>query len=104
MEVGSDGDEDEGGAEAGGALLQHFDAERRAQIGRYADGTKAKRLLGRGAAAAARRRARHAKVVQRAAPGAREVASELLREAKDEGLGLDGAGLSEESDDDYYFD
>ena len=87
-----------------GGILQRFDAERRAQIGRYADGTKAKRLLGRGAAAAARRRARHAKVVQRAAPGAREVTGELLKEAKEDWDGPDRDGLASESDDDYYFE
>ena len=99
---GDDDDDDDEGSEGGGGILQPVGAARRASIGKYADGTKAKRLLGRGADAARRRRERHAKVLTRAAPGARDMTADLLREAC-EGRCLDAESESE-SDDDHYFD
>ena len=104
-EVEDEGDEgggDEGG-EGGGGILQPVGAARRASIGKYAGGTKAKRLLGRGEDAARRRRERAAKVPKVAAPGARVITADLLREACEGRPPVDDASESE-SDDDHYFD
>ena len=104
-EVEDEGDEgggDEGG-EGGGGILQPVGAARRASIGKYAGGTKAKRLLGRGEDAARRRRERAAKVPRVAAPGACVITADLLREACEGRPPVDDASESE-SDDDHYFD
>jgi len=102
VEDEDEGGDDEGG-EGGGGILQPVGAARRASIGKYAGGTKAKRLLGRGEDAARRRRERAAKVLKVAAPGARHVTADLLREACEGRPPVDDASESE-SDDDHYFD
>jgi hypothetical protein len=102
VEDEDEGGDDEGG-ERGGGILQPVGAARRASIGKYAGGTKAKRLLGRGEDAARRRRERAAKVLKVAAPGARHVTADLLREACEGRPPVDDASENE-SDDDHYFD
>jgi len=93
------------GGMGGMGILQVVGLAQRAAIGRYAGASKAKRMLGRGAEAARRRRERHSKMVAtRVAACDDEAAHATLREvaAAEVSMGL-GSEDDEADDDDFYF-